>query len=444
MNSDRLPVDHSHSTSGVNVGDFLKGLEQKRMNNVLLVPTDDDEVKQMLRQLEEPITLFGEDRGDRRDRLIKIITEKQVDVSTLVDEDAEEDVEMDVPDEEFYTPASEELVEARKNIALFSANRAQQRLLSLGEQSKIPLEEHLVKRRQQIQGWKQYELIGSQLVSTRPVSTVAISPLSSSYILTGSWGGEIRLLSRDLEILREIDSPEGKIGGLDWSPTEASIFATSGDSIHLWNIDSDKPMMELSGHTNRVVRSKFHPSGKYLASASFDMTWRLWDLNTQQEILLQEGHSKEVYTIGFHPDGSLLASAGLDAMGYIWDLRSGKSVMVLDGHIKPIYGLDWRSNGTNLVTGSADGSIKVWDLRSSKELETIPAHNKIVSDVKFHGDLLVSSSYDNTLKLYNADNWISVSSLEGHSDKVMAVDICDDYIVSTGWDRSAKKWAIQQ
>ena len=55
----------------------------------------------------------------------------------------------------------------------------------------------------------------------------------------------------------------------------------------------------------------FQPSGNYVASASFDTTWRLWDVTTSQELLLQEGHSKEVYSVDFQDDGALVASGSV-------------------------------------------------------------------------------------------------------------------------------------
>ena len=64
----------------------------------------------------------------------------------------------------------------------------------------------------------------------------------------------------------------------------------------------------MKGHQDRVCRVAFHPSGDYVASASFDTTWRLWDVNTTKELLLQEGHSKEVYSVEFQNDGALVAS----------------------------------------------------------------------------------------------------------------------------------------
>ena len=71
---------------------------------------------------------------------------------------------------------------------------------------------------------------------------------------------------------------------------------------------SESPLSVLEGHEERVCRVAFHPSGRYVASASFDTSWRLWDAEKGKELLLQEGHSKEVYTIEFQGDGSLIGS----------------------------------------------------------------------------------------------------------------------------------------
>lgn len=126
---------------------------------------------------------------------------------------------------------------------------------------------------------------------------------------------------------------------------------------------SESPLAILKGHQDRVCRVAFHPSGDYVASASFDTTWRLWDVNTTQELLLQEGHSKEVYSVEFQDDGALVASgyvvcscdnviplkniisSGLDAIGRVWDLRTGRTAMVLDGHVQAIFAISFSPNG---------------------------------------------------------------------------------------------------
>jgi U4/U6 small nuclear ribonucleoprotein PRP4 len=69
----------------------------------------------------------------------------------------------------------------------------------------------------------------------------------------------------------------------------------------------------MKGHADRICRVAFHPSGNFVASASFDTTWRLWDINSSKELLLQEGHSKEVYAVEFQNDGALIASGWVHA-----------------------------------------------------------------------------------------------------------------------------------
>ena len=71
----------------------------------------------------------------------------------------------------------------------------------------------------------------------------------------------------------------------------------------------DTPIGTLDGHDMRVARLAFHPSGRFVGTASFDTTWRFWDVETRQELLLQEGHSREVFSIGFQVDGALVATA---------------------------------------------------------------------------------------------------------------------------------------
>ncbi len=57
---------------------LIKFEAEKRARNIV-VPTNPDVVKQKLRDLGHPITLFGEGPGDRRDRLRNIIASFEMD-----------------------------------------------------------------------------------------------------------------------------------------------------------------------------------------------------------------------------------------------------------------------------------------------------------------------------------------------------------------------------
>ncbi|KUL84408.1 hypothetical protein ZTR_08780 [Talaromyces verruculosus] len=502
-----LPTDRDYDLPSAGAGiaperasALLSQFERKRRAAAIVVPTDDNRVRLRLRELGEPITLFGEGPADRRDRLRELLTtiqEQQLagneDVEmregTLTEPDVAEEEEGE-QQEEFYTEGSQELLDARKKIALYSLPRAKARVAWQLEQSKIPLRTHIKHRKAVKEKLQGFDLYGSQIAADRPVGITRFAP-DGQTIATGNWAGGIKLLSvPNLEEKFSVKGHNDRVTGLSWFPgatlstsnvSESSLNLASGGgegNINLWALDKKEPLATLSGHTERVCRVEFHPSGKYLASASYDTTWRLWDVETTTELLLQEGHSKEVYAVSFNSDGSLMASGGLDSYGRIWDLRTGRTVMVLQGHIREIYGVDWGVDGYRVLTGSGDGWVKCWDLRKVDCSGSIGAHKSVVSDVRWYkggdsghsylpttttqngdgdametdtaeprkaGTFFVSSGFDRNINVFSADDWSFVKSLSGHSDKVLSVDISPDakWIASSSHDRTVKLWGIE-
>lgn len=367
------------------------------------MPTDDGRVRSKLREIGEPITLFGEGPADRRDRLRELLTQR---AELEAGEDGDGDIQMQDtgPDdgrqgeqeEEFYTEGMEELLQARKAIARYSLPRAKARIARQKLESLIPLRTHIKHRKAIKDRLQAFELFGTQIAGDRPISLVRFSP-SGELVAAGNWGGGVKLLEvPSLDEKKILRGHTDRVGGISWYPgatlpgssvsADSVNLATSGGegNIHLWSLNQDTPISTLSGHTGRVCRIEFHPSGEYLASASYDTTWRLWDVNTTTELLLQEGHSREVYALSFNPDGSLLASAGLDSIGRIWDLRTGRTVMILDGHIREIYALDWSADGHRVLSGSADGWVKCWDVRMVRNVGGVGAHRGVVSDLRWY------------------------------------------------------------
>jgi U4/U6 small nuclear ribonucleoprotein PRP4 len=428
----------------------------------------------------EPITLFGEGPGDRRDRLRELLTQQ----AEVDGEDGEGDIQMQQDDgaqgeqdEEFYTEGILELFEARKAIARYSLPRARDRIANQKLESTIPLRTHIKHRKAIKERLVNFESVGIQIAGDRPVSIARFSP-NGEIIAAGNWSGGIKILDvPDLSEKKILRGHTDRVGGISWYP-EATLpgstvsadsvnLASSGGegNIHMWNLTQDTPISTLSGHTGRVCRIEFHPSGKYLASASYDTTWRLWDVATTTELLLQEGHSREVYSLNFNTDGSLLASAGLDAIGRIWDLRTGRTVMILDGHIKDIYALDWSYDGHRILSGAGDGWVKCWDVRMVRQQGQVGAHQGNVSDIRWFkggdcnmpiqrdekgdvtpkksGTFFVSSGFDKNVNIFSADDWSLVKTLSGHSGNVLSCDVTKDarYICSSSHDRTVQLWS---
>ncbi|KAL8992033.1 MAG: hypothetical protein Q9169_007425 [Polycauliona sp. 2 TL-2023] len=500
---------------------ILSQLARKRRLAAVTVPTDDAKVRQFLRRLAQPMTLFGEGPPERRDRLRSLLLDQDDDD---VMDTAQDNAPQDNDEEEFYTQGSQALKLARQSIARYSLPRAKARLRALKAESTIPLRTHIQHRNTIKSRLANFDLLATQIAGDRAVSLARFSP-SGQKIAAGNWSGGVKILSvPDLTELQTLRGHRDKIGGISWFPSSSNAaspkpdnddmtsqtidLATSGGEgdIHLWSLTQDTPISTLSGHTARVARIEFHPSGAYLASASSDTTWRLWDVSTTSELLLQEGHSREVYALSFNTDGSLLATAGLDSIGRIWDLRTGRTVMILDGHIREIYALDWSTDGHRVLSGSGDGWVKCWDVRMVKAVGAVGAHLRGVTDLRWYkgggggidttaatgsmdhdhqhadtnttfkdlqraqttnpngieapttngitkeeitpkkaGTFFVSGGFDKNVNIFSADDWSLARSLSGHSGNVLGVDVSPDanYIASCGQDRTVKLWGCE-
>ncbi|EGN96776.1 hypothetical protein SERLA73DRAFT_93367 [Serpula lacrymans var. lacrymans S7.3] len=456
---------------------ILDELERKKKARNMAVPTDDNRVKARLREIGEPITLFGERQADRRDRLIYVLSQINAargDDAMQVEEESSEESEDE--QEEFYSLGSLELLEARRRLAEYSLPRAQKRVAQQRIDSKMSLGRIIDLRKKIFAEVKKYSNLGSQIGDERPISQVRFAP-NSKILATGSWSGTVKLWSVPAcTTIRTLRGHGERVGGVAWHPQATlsqgeglvNLASGSGDmNVNLWSLNSDVPLSVMKGHADRICRVAFHPSGDYVASASFDTTWRLWDVATSKELLLQEGHSKEVYSVEFQDDGALVASGGLDAIGRVWDLRTGRTAMVLDGHVQAIFAIAFSPNGYQIATGAGDDTIRIWDMRSLKALYTIPAHLSNVSDIRFFrgGDLptkqiatditmngteenpdeshdvetniseewkyrsgsyFASSGYDGFVKLWSADDWQLLRTLATDAGKVMSVDLSSD------------------
>eukprot|EP00698_Gefionella_okellyi_P021457 TRINITY_DN6967_c0_g1_i1.p1 TRINITY_DN6967_c0_g1~~TRINITY_DN6967_c0_g1_i1.p1 ORF type:complete len:479 (-),score=81.98 TRINITY_DN6967_c0_g1_i1:290-1672(-) len=435
-------------------------IERARLERTVAVPTNDLDVKKLLREQGEPICLFGEQAAHRRERLRKILAQKTMEGAPLalfrhIEQVAKEPVVK--KNEVFFTEGSENLKRTRLWLCQYSLPRAKKRIAAEREQAASGKPDFSEEQLNDLYGkLKTYTSTASQTSDSRPLTCVSISP-DAKHLVSGSFSGLCQLWSLpDGGNVADLKGHSGRATDVAFNPQSERGLAASGANIatasmdctvRLWSVDTHATVYTLGGHADRLCRVGFHPSGRLLGSCSFDKTWRLWDLETQECLSVQEGHSRPCYCIGFQGDGSIVATGGVDAYIWLWDLRTGRSILQLKGHVKQVLGLDFHRNGYELVSCSDDHSVRFWDLRKKDTTYTLPAHLGLISDVKYEREYcryIATSSYDKTAKIWSTKDHTLLRQLVGHNDKVASLDVAPEFIVTASFDRTWKLWTADE
>lgn len=133
-------------------------------------------------------------------------------------------------------------------------------------------------------------------------------------------------------------------GAIALKPDGKQLFCgTRYDEISLWDIATQKQIVKLRGHLDRIICMAFDPSGQYIISGSEDKTIRLWDTATRRcRSIMHWDHA--IRSLAFRPlppksaaeekvNSSLVGTLVLgDRAGVVsfWEVRKDGSLALID------------------------------------------------------------------------------------------------------------------
>lgn len=282
------------------------------------------------------------------------------------------------------------------------------------------------------------------------------------------------VVTEDNAELKEIQKLEGhtdRVWGLAWNPTTgadgvpAVLASCSGDkTVRIWQQNSPTSSFHLKAtiediHTRTVRSCSWSPSGKLLATASFDATTSIWEqVGDDFECLSTlEGHENEVKSVSWNASGSLIATCSRDKSVWIWEVLPGNEfdcVSVLQGHTQDVKMVHWHPSEDILFSCSYDNTIKVWAEEGDSDdwhcVQTLNeannGHSSTVWSISFNatGDKMVTSSDDLTIKVWGADimsmqsgdgyaPWKHLCTLSGYHDRtVFSIHWSREGIIASG------------
>jgi Prp8 binding protein len=208
------------------------------------------------------------------------------------------------------------------------------------------------------------------------------------------------------------------------------------------------PTMLLTGHAAPVYSLTFDPSGKHLASGSFDKSILLWDVYGEggSNYNVLRGHKNAVLQVHWSADGAYIASASADKTVGLWDANKGTRKRLYKGHSKVVNSCTMSRTQNLIVSGSDDGSVRVWDARDRKEAGRFDSGYQVTAVELGASDLHVfSSGIDNAIKCWDMRKGTLAYTMEGHADTVtgLALSPSGASLLSNGMDRTVREWDIR-
>jgi len=221
---------------------------------------------------------------------------------------------------------------------------------------------------------------------------------------------------------------KGSIEQIAYSP-DGKLLAIVG-GLGIWLYDADNLNEAGLLEADPMISVAFSPDGKILASGGSDKAIRLWDVQEQKQIGLLQGHTRGVRSVAFRADGKTLASGGGDATVRLWDVQEQKQTGVLQGHTDLVLSVVYSPDGETLTSASMDGTVRLWDVDGQKQM-VLQGYTGTVHSVAFSpdGELLASGggwADDKTVRLWDVDAQKEVGLLEGHTNYVNSVAFSPD------------------
>ncbi|KAG5644343.1 hypothetical protein DXG03_008640 [Asterophora parasitica] len=180
---------------------------------------------------------------------------------------------------------------------------------------------------------------------------------------------------------------------------------------------------------------------------------------------IETGHSKAVRALAWAPSGRTLATASFDSNIGIWEHEHGEEdeslggdevtgewecASQMEGHDTECKSVAYSSTGTLLASCSRDKTVWIWEVHPDADFECMGVlmdHSQDVKCVAWHPteEVLASASYDDTIKLYiddPSDDWFSFATLSGHTSTVWSLAFSPDgrYLASGSDDRTVRVW----
>lgn len=409
-------------------------LETHRRARLIAAPTDPETVKLALRENNEPITLFGENPADRRERLKVVLANQEIQKAIQV---------------QGIVKVVESLSTSNGTSSLLtntsSSSSSSVSMIGISDNTKSVLAPSL-----------------ASSASTTATSTTTISSSSASYYTvnpTGQTviGGNEITPTGQTEIIYSPALPEliqARYSIMQYSTARAQErlqqqqkVQQSSSTRHTSSTETNQYAIQEEYYAAKLYRNIKHMQANISQSA---------DERPLTSCALLPGHQSSSSSSRTNPC-TLLATGGWNTVIRLWNTQTTTNVANLKGHTERIVGITWHpqahdsvvNNGNNygvLVSGAADSTAKLWKIpHDIMDQYTHPSSSSAMMDTTMdqHGSSSLSSSSTSSQR-YTEQGIKETLSFNGHMARLggVAIHPSGNYIGTTSYDKTWRLWDI--
>lgn len=224
------------------------------------------------------------------------------------------------------------------------------------------------------------------------INDVAFSP-DGSLLATTDEDGLLRVWDTDTGERQQEVLGSGPVWAPSFSPDGTRVAAAweNNDVVRVLDLTTGERVTIPALTAGLFDSISFSPDGQQLAIGGLTGV-TVVDVTSGDQVLEYEPSTNPLYgevtAVAWSPDGRWIASATRELTPRITDAETGERHFTLIGHEGEVGRFDWSPDGSRLATGARDGTARVWEITDSGvvELMTLAAREGAIGGVAFSPD----------------------------------------------------------
>uniref|UniRef100_A0A1D1YR16 Transcriptional corepressor LEUNIG n=1 Tax=Anthurium amnicola TaxID=1678845 RepID=A0A1D1YR16_9ARAE len=231
------------------------------------------------------------------------------------------------------------------------------------------------------------------------ISDICFRP-NSTQLVTSSFDKTVRLwdASDPRYCLHTFSGHTAPVRSLDFHPKKTDLFCScdGNGEMRYWNVSSCSLSRVSKGAMGQL---RFQPRvGQFLA-ASTDNLVSIFDIEADKKIHTLQGHTKEVNSVCWDSAGDILASVCQDSVR-VWS-ASGERIYEFNSSGNKFHSCVFHPNYSTLLIIGGYQTLELWNMAENKRM-AVQAHDNLIQALAQSPvtGMVASASHDKSVKLW--------------------------------------------